>query len=208
MDRGGLAAHRAELLAGLTGAVIEVGAGSGLSFGHYPAAVTGVVAVEPERRLRSAAVAAAKRARVAVYVVGGVAERLPAADESFDAAVACLVLCTVADARAAVSELARVVRPGGQLRFFEHVAASGPGASRVQKLLDASVWPHMFGGCHLSRDTMTTVGAAGFTVSRLDQVRYPDTRLAPLFIPHIRGVGRRFPSPRKAVTDDGSVDRG
>jgi ubiquinone/menaquinone biosynthesis C-methylase UbiE len=208
MDRGGLAAHRADLLAGLSGSVIEVGAGSGLSFCHYPAAVTAVLAVEPDRRLRLAASRAAERAPVPVRVVGGIAERLPAPAESFDAAVVCLVLCTVADGRAAIGELARVLRPGGQLRFFEHVAASGAVAHRMQRLLDASLWPLMFGGCHLSRDTVTAVGVAGFTVSRLDQIRFPDARLAPSFVPHVRGVGHRSARRSGEVTDDGAADRG
>jgi ubiquinone/menaquinone biosynthesis C-methylase UbiE len=194
MDRGGLAAHRAELVLGLAGSVIEVGAGTGLSFGHYPPEVSAVLAVEPDRLLGARAFRAATSAPVPVHVVSGVAEQLPAADESFDAAVACLVLCSVADAAAAIAELARVVRPGGQLRFFEHVAAASPATHRLQRLLDASVWPTMFGGCHLGRDVVTTIGAADFAFSRLDPVRYPDTRLAPSFVPHVRGTCRRLPA--------------
>src|SRR5450755_4882967 len=96
MDRGGMADERQQLLAGLAGEIIEVGAGSGLNVGYYPRQVTSVLAVEPERRLRQLALRAAERAPVRVKVVEGITERLPAGDASFDAAVACLVLCSVA----------------------------------------------------------------------------------------------------------------
>src|SRR3954453_23146403 len=84
----GVAAHRDELLAGLSGRVLELGAGNGLNFAHYPATVAEVVAVEPEAYLRERAAEAAAAAHVPVRVVDGVADRLPAPDASFDAAVA------------------------------------------------------------------------------------------------------------------------
>jgi SAM-dependent methyltransferase len=99
LERGGLARHRDALLAGLSGRVIEVGAGNGLNFGHYPPAVTQVIAVEPNPHLRRVAYDAAARAPVPVEVTDAVAERLPAADADFDAAVASLVLCSVPDTR-------------------------------------------------------------------------------------------------------------
>ncbi|HWF74758.1 MAG TPA: class I SAM-dependent methyltransferase, partial [Solirubrobacteraceae bacterium] len=114
-------AHRDELLAGLHGHVIEVGAGNGMNFGHYPATVERVVAVEPEPYLRQRAAAAAVDAPVPVTVQEGRAVPLPFADASFDAAVASLVLCTVPDPVGALAELRRVLKPGGELRFMEHV---------------------------------------------------------------------------------------
>src|SRR5690606_4094190 len=116
-----LAQYRRALLAGLSGRVIEVGAGTGANFAHYPATVTEVVAVDPEPYLRSRAVREAARAPVRVTVVDGTAERLPAGDRSFQAGVVSLVLCSVPDEERALSELARVLVPGGELRFFEHV---------------------------------------------------------------------------------------
>jgi ubiquinone/menaquinone biosynthesis C-methylase UbiE len=191
MDRGGMADERQQLLAGLAGEIIEVGAGSGLNFGYYPRQVTSVLAVEPERRLRQLALRAAERAPVRVKVVEGITERLPAGDASFDAAVACLVLCSVADSRTALREVRRVVRPGGQLRFFEHVADSNSALRGVQRLLDATVWPALCGGCHLGRDTVTAITDVGFEVSRLDHLSFPNTRLPLPFKPHVRGIADR-----------------
>jgi ubiquinone/menaquinone biosynthesis C-methylase UbiE len=191
IERGGMASHRDVLLAGLAGRVIEVGAGNGLNFGHYPPEVTRVVAVEPNPHLRPAALAAAARAPVPVEVVDGTADRLPAADGDFDAAVASLVLCSVPDPQAALRELHRVVRPGGELRFLEHVRGSTPALRRVQRALDATVWPVFGGGCHVSRDTAAEIEKAGFTIDRLDQLRFPDKRLTLPSSPHILGRASR-----------------
>jgi ubiquinone/menaquinone biosynthesis C-methylase UbiE len=188
MELGGMGGHRRDLLAGLTGEVIEVGAGTGLNFEHYPAGVTRVLGVEPEPRLRQAATRAAARAPVQVDLADGVAERLPAEDASFDAAVVCLVLCSVADPATALGEIRRVLRPGGQLRFLEHVGAPTAGLRRVQGALDATVWPHLFGGCHLGNDTEEAITAAGFEISRLSRIRFPSTRPMLPSAPHICGA--------------------
>ncbi|MEU7073318.1 class I SAM-dependent methyltransferase [Streptomyces narbonensis] len=173
--RGGIAALREELLSGLTGRVVEIGAGNGLNFAHYPAGVTEVVAVEPEPRLRRLAEEAARGAPVPVSVLPGTAEALPAEDGEFDAAVASLVLCTVRSVPRALAEVRRVVRPGGELRFFEHVVAGTPGLARVQRGLDRTVWPLLFGGCHTSRDAIGAIGAAGFTLGRYRSFDLPQS---------------------------------
>ena len=122
--------HRRRLLTGLTGRVLEVGAGNGLNFPHYPATVTEVLAVEPEPYLRRLALAAARSAPVPVRVVAGTAEALPVPDGAVDAVVASLVLCTVAELDQALAEVGRVLRPGGTLRFYEHVRADDPRLAR------------------------------------------------------------------------------
>ncbi|MEU4528654.1 methyltransferase domain-containing protein [Micromonospora ureilytica] len=180
MDRAGTAAFRRELVAGLSGRVIEIGAGNGRMFPHYPPGVTQVLAVEPERRLRAAAERAAATAPVPVTVVDGLAEALPAGDGEFDAAVVALVLCTVPDQASALAEISRVLRPGGQVRFFEHVAAEeATRLHRAQRLVDATLWPKLFAGCHTNRDTVAAIGAAGFEVEALRTFRFPATSNSP-----------------------------
>jgi ubiquinone/menaquinone biosynthesis C-methylase UbiE len=179
---------RARLLAGLAGEVLEVGAGNGMNFAHYPTTVQRVLAVEPEPHLRDLARGEAERAPVPVEVVAGVAEELPAADDSVDAVVTTLVLCSVPDQSAALAEIARVLRPGGGLWFLEHVRAPNPGLRRLQRLLDATVWPALAGGCHTSRDTEAAVRAAGFTLTRLERLRFPDTALPVPTVPHLLGI--------------------
>lgn len=176
-ERAGIGAHRDELLAGLSGRVIEIGAGNGLNFAHYPGSVSEVVAIEPERRLRLMAAEAAVRAGVPVDVVPGAAEALPVKSEAFDAAVVSLVLCSVRDVRRSLAELRRVLRPGGQLRFFEHGLAEGPALASVQRALDRTVWPLLFGGCHTSRDPLAAITAAGFELERYRRLTVPHTRV-------------------------------
>ena len=197
MDAGGVGEHRRELLAELTGRVIEVGAGDGGNFAHYPGEVSGVLAVEPEAYLRRRAAEAAAVAPVPVTVTAGVAEHIPAATDSFDAAVAFLVLCSVADPRAALGELHRVLRPGGQLRFFEHVQADAPGLRRIQRVLDATVWPLLAGGCHTGRDTVAAIDETGFRIDRLTPLRFPDARVALPTTPHVLGLATRLPREEK-----------
>jgi SAM-dependent methyltransferase len=152
-ERLGLAERRAELLDGLAGRVLEIGAGNGLNFRHYPTTVDELVAVEPERHLRELAQTAAQDASVPVTVVDALAEALPFPDGGFDAAVASLTLCSIGDVETALAELYRVLNPGGELRFFEHVASPHRAARALQRAADATIWPHLSGGCHLGRDT-------------------------------------------------------
>jgi ubiquinone/menaquinone biosynthesis C-methylase UbiE len=182
--------HRRKLLAGLSGRVVEVGAGNGLNFPWYPETVVEVLAVEPEPLLRDAALKAAAEAPAPVRVVDGLAGRLPAKDESCDAGIASLVLCSVDDQDEALAELRRVIRPGGELRFYEHVVAERPIAARLQRGADATFWPRIGGGCHLARDTQGAIERAGFTIESSE--RFPFSPGAPVpALPHILGVARR-----------------
>lgn len=201
MDRQGAGEHRRRLVAGLAGRVVEVGAGDGGNFAHYPGGVTRVLAVEPEPYLRALAERRAGTAAVPVEVVDGRAERLPVADATADAVVASLVLCSVSDQATALRELYRVLRPGGELRFFEHVAAETPGVLRaVQGLADRTVWPVLCGGCHTGRDTVTAITAAGFVVEEIDRFRFPPGQRSPA-APHVLGTARRPVTGAARVAD-------
>jgi ubiquinone/menaquinone biosynthesis C-methylase UbiE len=182
--------NRRRALAGLRGSVIEVGAGNGLNFTLYPDTVGEVVAVEPEPFLRERAREAARSAPVEVTVVDGTAERLPVDDSSFDAGVVSLVLCSVFDQAQALRELVRVIRPGGELRFYEHVRAEHPLAFRAQRAFDV-VWHRIAGGCHTSRDTLAAIRDAGFEVERYERMLFKPYRLALATAPHILGAARR-----------------
>lgn len=191
MEGEGMGALRAELLADLTGTVVEVGAGNGLNFAHYPAAVTSVVAVEPEPHLRSLAAQAAARAAVPVTVLDGTGQGLPVPDASADAVVLCLVLCSIADRPAALAEVARVLRPGGTVRFLEHTIGASRGLRAVQRLADATVWPLLAGGCHTSTDPIGLLTAAGFEIGAVRRLRFPDGRVTHPATPHVLGTARR-----------------
>jgi ubiquinone/menaquinone biosynthesis C-methylase UbiE len=187
MDSHGAAEHRRRLLAGTAGHVVEVGAGDGANFALYPEEVTTVVAVEPEPYLRAQAERRAAEAATSVEVVDGTADRLPVSDASIDVVVASLVLCSVADQHAALAEAIRVLRPGGELRFYEHVAAeAGTRLARVQRIADATVWPRLMGGCHVGRDTAATIVAAGFKIEELDRFQFPPDQPSPAS-PHVLG---------------------
>lgn len=191
LERAGITGHRSRLLAGLSGEVIEIGAGNGLNFPHYPPEVNHVLAVEPEPRLRALAEDNARTAPFNIEVVDGRAEQLPAEDASFDAAVSCLTLCSVTDQAAALAEIHRVLRPGGQLRFFEHVQAESPAMRRVQRVADATFWPLLCGGCHTGRDTQTAVIAAGFSITQAEKFAFPETRFPFPAATHILGTAER-----------------
>jgi ubiquinone/menaquinone biosynthesis C-methylase UbiE len=186
----GGAEHRRRLLDGLSGRVIEVGAGSGANFAFYPDGVSKVLAVEPGHYLRALAQEAARRAPVAVEVVDGVAEQLPGAEGSFDAGVTSLVLCTVPDQAAALAELFRVIQPGGELRFYEHVVSHRRWEARIQRLADATFWPHVAGGCHLARDTKSAIEQAGFEIEACERFGFSFAPLLPPD-PHVLGRARR-----------------
>jgi SAM-dependent methyltransferase len=154
---------RRENLAGLSGRVLEVGAGTGTNFELYPDTVIEVVAVEPERRLAGRAQQAAAAARVPVSVSTDPVERFTTS-KPFDAVVCSLVLCSVEKPDAVLRQLYSTLRPGGELRYLEHIAGSGARA-RLQKFADATVWPRLLGNCHTHRRTEEVIVGAGFQVA-------------------------------------------
>jgi ubiquinone/menaquinone biosynthesis C-methylase UbiE len=186
----GGAAHRRRLLAGLAGEVLEVGAGSGITFAHYPPSVRHVLAIEPEPNLRALATRTALDAPVEIDVVAAVADRLPVRDASLDAVVAAGVLCSVQDPSAALREFARVLRADGVLCVYEHVGAHGAAASAGQRMVDL-VWPRLFGGCRTTRDTERTIGDAGFRFVWIERFAFRPTISAVPVAPRILGVAEK-----------------
>jgi ubiquinone/menaquinone biosynthesis C-methylase UbiE len=189
-DRGhGERELRRELLAGASGRVLEVGAGNGINFEHYPLSVAELIAVEPEPYLRQQAEQAAVDAPVPVQVVPGVAASLELAPDSVDVVVVSGVLCSVPDQRAALTEFRRVLRAGGELRFYEHVRSQRPGFARWQRRIDRA-WSRAMGGCHTDRDTLAAITGAGF---RLEQCRGfgfpPGAHVYPV-APRVLGLAR------------------
>jgi ubiquinone/menaquinone biosynthesis C-methylase UbiE len=181
--------HRRELLDGLAGRVIEVGAGQGTNFPQYPPSVECVVAIEPEDYLRHRAERAAVSASIPVSVLDGKAEDLPGEDGSFDAGVVSLVLCSVPDQGHALGELCRVIKPGGELRFYEHVISRRAPYAYIQRFEEATFWPRLLGGCHPARDTSAAIVRAGFVIERCERFAFSPVPLFPM--PHILGVARR-----------------
>ncbi|MBA3743764.1 methyltransferase domain-containing protein [Sporichthya sp.] len=165
-----LGRRREALLAGLTGRVLDVGAGTGVNIPFFKSAST-VVLAEPDGAMRAKMDAKIPKASVPVETSGAPAEKLPFPDASFDAAVCTLVLCTVQNPEQALSEIHRVLKPGGTLVVLEHVEAPDEAKLHRWQHRIGPVWTKVAAGCVLTRDTATTVEKAGFTFSSLENLR-------------------------------------
>ena len=171
-EEAGLADRRAALLASASGRVLEIGAGTGLNLGHYPAGVRELVLTDPEepmlRRLALRAATSTPRASA----VCAPAEQLPFADASFDTVVCTLTLCTVQDVRATLAEVRRVLVPGGRLLFIEHVRAESARDARMQDRI-TPIWRRIGHGCHPNRATVAAIEAAGLVLERVERGKLP-----------------------------------
>jgi len=181
---------RGELLAGLAGEVLEIGAGTGANLPHYPAAVTRLVLTEPDRhmlaRLRERAT---REARRGVELRGAPSDALAFPAASFDAVVSTLVLCSVTDLDSTLREVLRVLRPGGAFVFLEHVAAEDRPSRLLWQQRVEPFWKHIAGNCHLTRRTGAAIRRAGFEVER--ETRESMRKASPLSRATIRGVARK-----------------
>jgi ubiquinone/menaquinone biosynthesis C-methylase UbiE len=189
VEEAGLRRWRAELLGDLTGEVLEVGAGTGLNLSHYGPGVTRLVLLEPDRFMGKKLQQRVQLTKVPVEVVDGGVDPLPFDDESFDAVVSTLVLCSVPDHEAALVEIRRVLRPGGRFVFVEHVAAiENPKRHKWQRRLEP-LWKRVAGNCHLTRTTDQAIPEAGF---ELAEVRRESMRKAPAHVrTSVRGVATK-----------------
>ena len=157
--------NRRRLVEDARGEVLEVGAGTGFNFPYYRQA-TRVVALEPDEAMRRRARERAPRAAVPVEVLSGFAEPLPFPDGSFDTVVFSLVLCSIPHPGRALAEAKRVLRPGGEIRFYEHVRSPDRATARWQDRIEKP-WSVLGRGCHPNRDTLATIEAAGLRFAEL-----------------------------------------
>lgn len=183
---GGFAERRRRLLAAAEGRVVEIGAGNGLNFSHYPAGVE-VVATEPDPHMLKRARKHARRASVPVSLEQAPADALPVADASVDTVVATLVLCTVPDQAAALAEAKRVLKPGGNLLFLEHVRSDDPKIAAKQDRREP-MQMRLGAGCHPNRDTLAAIVAAGFEPEKVERPTFPGAKITS---PGISGVARK-----------------
>ncbi len=187
-ERGKLGRRRDEIVGRAQGRTLEIGAGTGLNLARYGPGVEALVLTEPfepmARRLRAKVAAAAGPA---AEVIEAPAEQLPFDDDSFDTVVATLVLCTIPDPERALSEVARVLKPGGRLLFIEHVRAETAGLARAQDLLHGP-WYFVGHGCHDNRDTLATIRSSGLEIDDLQRGEIEDA--PPIVRPLIWGSAR------------------
>lgn len=160
----GMRRRRRAVLTAARGRVLEIGAGTGLNIPHYPDGIDELVLAEPEPGMRRRLARRLDRHGSTARIVDAPAERLPLPDASVDTVVATLVLCTVADPERALREIARVLRPDGQVLFIEHVRARSRWLAASQDAL-ARPWRAFAGGCVCNRTTLELIQASGFRVA-------------------------------------------
>jgi ubiquinone/menaquinone biosynthesis C-methylase UbiE len=186
-ERAGLRQQRHDLLAQATGATIEIGAGTGLNLPHNPQAVTRLVLIEPDPYMRRRLRRRVSRLGRDVEILDATADQLPVPDASFDTAVVTFTLCSVPDEQAALSEITRVLVPGGRLLFFEHVRSADP---RIAAKQDKIPFPYPLIGCRPNRDTLREIEASPLAV---ESVRDGELPKAPeIERPMIVGTARRL----------------
>ncbi len=197
VEAGGLRRAREGLLAGTAGRVLEIGGGTGANLAFYGAGVESLTLTEPERPMLRRLEARAREQAPDALVLRAPAEDLPFDDDCFDVAVSTLVLCGVNDQPRALRELRRVLRPGGELRFIEHVRSHDPRMARRQDRMNGL--NRFIAGCECNRPTVDSITAAGFEVTRVE-VATP--KKVPSFLsPFVVGAARA-PAGQQLSTPD------
>ncbi len=184
----GMRARRARLLGEARGEVVEIGAGTGLNLGHYPAEVESLTLTEPVAEMAARLRRRVERSERETLIVEAPAEQLPFADDAFDTAVSTLVLCTVEDPDRALAELRRVLRPGGRLLFVEHLRSDDERWGRWQDRLERP-WAALGAGCRCNRRTLEAIRASGLQPDGVQHERW--LGMPPLVRPLAVGRARR-----------------
>lgn len=182
-----LARHKRRVFAGLPREVVEIGPGVGANLRHLPAGGT-LVAIEPNRYMHGPLRAAARRSGLRLEVHERRAEQTSLPDDSVDAVISSLVLCSVQSPEAALTEIRRILRPGGTFRFVEHVVARSHTPTRAAQRVCRRPWAWAFEGCSCERDLAAAVRAAGFRSVTIERYRV-HTPLLP-FNTHIAGIAQ------------------
>ncbi len=185
-----LGATRAEMLKDVTGEVLEIGAGTGANFQYYQAGAH-VTAIEPDPYMLERAKPRASESPAEIDLQQVAAEELPFPDASFDFVIDTLVLCSVRDPRKVLSEIKRVLKPGGELRLYEHVRYKNPIGALSQDIISPA-WQWFGAGCHPNRDTERHLREAGFQLSDV-RIRKDSPPIPPMIFtrPHLQAVARR-----------------
>ncbi len=178
-----VAPYKRALLGGLSGTILEIGAGAGENFPYYAPGIRWV-GIEPNVYIHPHLLKAAARYGIHGEIRTGLVEKLPFEDASFDAVVSTLVLCSVSDQTAALSEIRRVLRPAGRYAFIEHVAAPENTFQRRMQRLIKPLWRALLDGCEPDRDTAAALRQAGFSGVELQHFAVPVW----LVSPHIAGT--------------------
>jgi SAM-dependent methyltransferase len=187
-EAAGLRDCRRRLLADARGRVLEIGAGTGLNVGHYPAgAVSGLVALEPDGAMVRRLLPRLASAPIPAEVHQRAIDEADLDDGSFDTIVSTLVLCTVPDVDRAARRIHRWLAPHGRLLFLEHVVGVGWRAGMRRAV--TPVWSLAAGGCHLDRDTLAALRRADLFVT--DCGRFPMPRGGMLLAECVHGAARR-----------------
>lgn len=186
-EEAGLREMRRDLLSGARGRVLEVGAGTGLNLELYPEGIGSLTLTEPDPHMTKQLRKKLEQSGSPADLVEAPAEKLPFDDDSFDTVVVTLVLCTVPDPAAALAEISRVLAPGGQFLFLEHVRSRNPELAKWQDRLERP-WRFLGDGCHCNRDTVSAISAAGFQLGDVERPDFP--KGPPLVKPMAKGSAR------------------
>jgi SAM-dependent methyltransferase len=187
-ERAGASTLRAEVLRHAHGRTVELGSGTGLNLSHYPDDLEELVLAEPDPSMRTRLEKRLRRTGRPARIIDAPAERLPFADGTVDTVVSTFVLCTVDAPEVALQEIVRVLRPGGQLLFLEHVRSESPTLARWQDRL-VEPWRHFARGCRCNRTTAHAIAASGLTTDTFHEGSW--RAMPPIVRPLIAGRASR-----------------